>query len=222
MMHIPKNAKLFLYEQLRRHSTLTQCSASPPFAPWAKVEPCQLQGWRRRGSRESRGAGASPRGSAGEPVRTHLAGGVEQILWLPVAPSWPGLGSPLEVVARNISAWTGWAGRGQGGLSAITSLWTHWRHPLSPSPSVTITIHPHHPHPVVNEASEGQKEEEEFGSMGRLSEQQGRGLQGEDPSPHFAAHENQTPSLQQGVKHPTAWSWAESRLSKPKNPLKSS
>lgn len=52
MMHIPKNAELFLCEQLCTHSKLTQFSAPPPFKPWAKREPCQPKGWRKKGVSE--------------------------------------------------------------------------------------------------------------------------------------------------------------------------
>lgn len=47
MMHVPKNAELFLYEQLCRRSQLTQCSASPPFELWAKLELRRHQEWRK-------------------------------------------------------------------------------------------------------------------------------------------------------------------------------
>lgn len=47
MMHVPKNAELFLYEQLCRRSQLTQCSASPPLELWAKMELRRHQEWRK-------------------------------------------------------------------------------------------------------------------------------------------------------------------------------
>lgn len=207
MMHIPKNAKLFLCEQLRRRSTLTQCSASPPFAPWAKVEPCQLQGWRRRGLGRARVRGLHRRARHESPcARTSpvVQSKARGFLWLPA-----GLG-----LAAHLKQWRAISQHGQGGLgedrmgflpspaSGHVGITLCHHHPPSPLPSITITLSHHHP--VVNKASESQKEQEEFGGMGRLSEHRGRGLQGEDPSPHqrcFAAHENRTPSLQQGVKH---------------------
>lgn len=64
MMHIPKNAELFLCEQLCKHSKLTQFSASPPLEPWAKLEPRQPKGRRKKGSQKSQHAGSSSYGSA--------------------------------------------------------------------------------------------------------------------------------------------------------------
>lgn len=145
MMHIPKNAKLFLYEQLRRHSTLTQCSASPPFAPWAKVEPCQLQGWRRRGLGRA-GVPGLHRGARRESLCACTSSVVGSKFcgfpWLPAG---------LDLAAH-LKWWQEISQHGQGGLgedrvgflpspaSGHIGLTLRPRHPLSPSPSIPITL----------------------------------------------------------------------------------